>query len=338
MRILITGGAGYIGSVCAELLVQNGHQILVLDSLIEGHAAAVPQGCELCECDLFDVEAMDAAFQSFSPDAVMHFAAEAEVEKSVRLPSLFYRVNVAGGIQLVDSMIRNGVRRFVFSSTAAVYGEPREIPITEDHPKAPVNPYGHSKLRFEQILADYARDAGLKHVVLRYFNAAGASQQRGESHRNETHLIARLLEVAAGQREFFEVCGADYPTADGTCVRDFVHVLDIANAHVLALESLDRISGEAFNIGNSSGHSILQVLSAVRQITDHSIPSKVASRRAGDPAVLVASFAKIQRELGWLPKHSSMENIVESAWIWKQKHPSGYLASDRAAPVRLVAD
>jgi UDP-glucose 4-epimerase len=327
MRILVTGGAGYVGSVCSEILLGRGHDVLVLDSLVEGHRAAVPAAASFAQCDLLDADALDRTFSTFRADAVMHFAAEAEVEKSVRLPSLFYRINVAGGIQLLDSMIRNGVQKIVFSSTAAVYGEPVQTPIPEDHPTSPINPYGQSKLTFERILADYARYAGIKYATLRYFNAAGASAEHGESHRNETHLIPRVLEVAAGQRAQIDICGNDYPTPDGTCLRDYVHVLDIAQAHLLSLDAIEIVSGQAFNVGNSRGYSILEVLTEVRRITGHAIPAKFVPRRAGDPATLVAASKKLQNELHWKPEQSTLSAIVESAWNWKKKFPAGYSAS-----------
>lgn len=330
MKILVTGGAGYVGSICTEVLVARGHEVLVLDSLLEGHEAALPAGAKFVQCDILDAKGVDAAFAGFSADAVMHFAAEAEVEKSVRNPSLFYRVNVAGGIQILDSMLRFGVKKIVFSSTAATYGEPKQVPIPEDHPKSPVNPYGQTKLLFEGILADYARYSGVKHISLRYFNAAGASKEHGEAHRNETHLIPRILEVAAGQRTHMDICGNDYPTPDKTCLRDYIHVLDIAQAHILALDSLDRSSGEAFNIGIGKGYSILEVLSEARRVTGHAIPANFAPRRAGDPAVLVASSEKIQRMLGWKPRHSALGEIVQSAWDWKQRFPLGYGAAKSA--------
>ena len=254
----------------------------------------------------------------------MHFAGEAQVAKSVREPSAFYVANVAGGVNLLDVMLRHRVKKLIFSSTAATYGEPQIVPIPEDHPKNPVNPYGKSKLVFEQILADYAGYAGLQYISLRYFNAAGASAERGEAHHPETHLIPRVLEAALGVLPHLDVFGTDYPTPDGTCVRDYVHVLDIADAHVLALGALDRAAGAAYNVGNNRGYSILEVLEAARKITGRAIPHKLSPRRPGDPAVLVASAEKLRRELGWDPRHSSLEEIIASAWAWKQAHPKGY--------------
>jgi UDP-glucose 4-epimerase len=254
----------------------------------------------------------------------MHFAAESLVEKSVREPSLFFRVNVAGGIVLLDAMVRNNVKRLVFSSSAAVYGEPEQSPIPEDCEKSPINPYGQTKWLFENVLADYARYADMKHVSLRYFNAAGASRERGEAHRIETHLIPRVLEAAAGQRENFEIRGDDYPTPDGTCVRDYIHILDIADAHALALDTLDLVSGEAFNVGTSHGNSIREVLDTARRVTGRPIPARLAARRPGDPATLVANGEKIRRTLKWSPRYSALETIIRSAWDWKRTHPYGY--------------
>jgi UDP-glucose 4-epimerase len=330
LKILVTGAAGYIGSICSEVLLQRGHQVVALDNLQEGHAVAVPPAAPFCKADLGIRAEIEAVFSKHRPDAVMHFAAEALVAKSVREPSTFYAANVSGGVNLLDSVIRHGIKKFIFSSTAATYGEPHTVPIPEDHSKNPINPYGKSKLRFEEILADYRGYTGLDYATLRYFNAAGASAERGEDHRVETHLIPRVLDAAAGNIPYVEVFGTDYPTPDGTCVRDYVHVLDIADAHLRALESLDKVSGEAFNVGNSRGFSILEVLDATERITGRKIPRKMSPRRPGDPAVLVASKEKLQRFLGWQAQHSSLEEIISSAWAWKQKHPRGYAESASA--------
>ena len=324
MNILVTGAAGYIGSICAEVLLARGMQVVALDSLLEGHRAAVPPGAIYCHVDLANRPQMEAVFSEHKIDAVMHFAGEALVAKSVREPSTFYAANVACGVNLLDAVIRHGLRKFIFSSTAATYGEPEIVPIPEDHRKVPINPYGKSKLVFEQILADYRAYAGLKYVVLRYFNAAGATKERGEHHREETHLIPRVLDAACGQLPHVDVFGTDYPTPDGTCVRDYIHVLDIADSHVRALQEIDRVSGEAFNVGNSRGFSILEVIDTAERVTGRKIPRKLGPRRPGDPAVLVASKEKLKNMLGWEATHSSLEEIVESAWSWKQKHPHGY--------------
>jgi len=324
MRVLVTGAAGYVGSVCAQAVIERGADVVALDNLAEGHRQAVPKQAVFVQCDLADRPQLDETFTAHRFDAVMHFAAEALVEKSVREPSAFYATNISCGVNLLDAMMRHGVRDLVFSSTAAVYGEPEAVPITEDHPKRPINPYGRTKLLFEQILEDYRQHSGLRCVALRYFNAAGASVDRGEDHRQETHLIPRLLQVALGQRDAFQVNGTDYPTPDGTCVRDYVHVLDIAEAHLLALEQIGRASGQAFNVGNARGYSVREVLNAARLITGCAIPSSDAPRRPGDPAALVASSEKLRRELGWSPRRSDLSQILDSAWRWKQKFPNGY--------------
>ena len=324
MSILVTGAAGYIGSVCSEVLISRGMSVIALDSLLEGHRGAVPPGATFCQVDLADRAQLEAVFTKHKVDAVMHFAAEALVAKSVREPSIFYATNVASGVNLLDAVTRHAVKKFIFSSTAATYGEPEIVPIPEDHPKAPINPYGKSKLTFEQILVDYKLYTGLKYVTLRYFNAAGASSTCGENHRVETHLIPRVLDAAAGSLPHVDVFGTDYPTRDGTCVRDYIHVLDIADSHVRALEEIDRVTGEAFNVGNSRGFSILEVIDAAERITGRKIPRKLGPRRPGDPAVLVASKEKLKRVLGWEASHSSLEEIIQSAWTWKQKHPNGY--------------
>ncbi len=324
MNVLVTGAAGYVGSVCAEVLVERGYKVIGLDNLVDGHRQAVPREAVFWKCDLGDRKQLDRLFGSQPIDAVMHFAAEALVEKSVREPSTFYVVNVACGIHLLDVMVLHGVKKLIFSSTAAVYGEPEKTPIPEEHPKAPINPYGQSKLVFEQILGHYGAYTGLQHVSLRYFNAAGASNERGEDHRHETHLIPRLLEVAHGKRKQIEVNGNDYPTSDGTCIRDYVHILDIAEAHVLALTQIERFAGQAFNVGNNRGYSVMEVLEVARRVTRHPIPAVVTPRRPGDPAALVASSEKIRRELGWQSRFSSLESILETAWAWRQKLPFGY--------------
>ena len=324
MELLVTGAAGYVGSVCAEALVKSGHTVIALDNLSEGHRRAVPQEAVFCECDLKDREGLERIFSSRRIDAVMHFAAASLVEESVHKPSRSYVANVANGIHLLDAMASHGVKNFVFSSTAAVYGEPEEVPIQETHATRPINPYGRSKLLFERVLEEYRELLGLRYVSLRYFNAAGASDRRGEDHRCETHVIPILLDVILGKREQFQVFGTDYPTPDGTCLRDYVHVQDIADAHILTLNQLDRLSGQVFNVGNSRGHSVQEVLEAVQRVTGRKVRTVTASRRAGDPAVLVASSEKIRRELGWKPRFSDLDSIVRTAWAWKQQFPAGY--------------
>jgi UDP-glucose 4-epimerase len=325
VNVLVTGGAGYIGSICSEVLIAAGLNVIVLDNLSEGHRAAVPSDAAFFHADLGDKLRVRQIFQQNRIDAVMHFAGEALVQKSTELPSAFYLANVAYGVMLLDEMVLHGVNKLIFSSTCAVYGEPRLTPITEDHPKSPVNPYGKSKLVFEGILADYRSYTGLDYVSLRYFNAAGASPHGGEHHRHETHLIPRILDAICNGSPI-EVFGADYPTADGTCVRDYVHVLDIADAHLRALQSIDRFAGSAFNVGTGVGHSILQVIDATRRVTQRQVSHQFSPRRPGDPAVLVASGDKLRRELAWSPRYPSLDDIIASAWTWKQKHPHGYHA------------
>ena len=324
MNILVTGAAGYIGSVCAEVLLSRGHGVIALDNLQYGHRAAVPPAAKFCLADLSIPSQIEGVFSANKIDAVMHFAGEIVVSKSVRVPSTFYAANVACSINLLDAMARRGVGKFIFSSTAAVYGEPEHIPITEDHRKAPINPYGKSKLVFEQILADYRAYIGLKYVVLRYFNAAGASVERGEAHTEETHLIPKVLEAAAGKIPQMDIFGGDYPTPDGSCVRDYIHVLDLADAHGRALEEIDRVPGEAFNVGTSRGYSNIEVMNTAAKITGRPVPHKISPRRAGDPAVLVASNEKLKNKLGWQAAHSSLEEILKSAWNWRLKFPNGY--------------
>ena len=324
MNILVTGAAGYIGSVVSEVLLARGMQVVALDSLIEGNRAAVPARAAFCFVDLADRPKLEEVFVKNKIDAVMHFAAEALVGKSMREPSTFYAANVACGINLLDAMTRHGVKKFIFSSTAATYGEPEVVPIPEDHRKAPINPYGKTKLVFEQILADYRGYTGLDYATLRYFNAAGASAERGEFRKVETHLIPRVLDAASGMIPAVEVLGTDYSTPDGTCVRDYVHVLDIAESHIRALENIERVSGEAFNVATSRGYSILEVIDTAERVTGKTIPRKLSARRPGDPAVLVASKDKLKAMLGVETQHSTLEEILESAWAWKQKHPRGY--------------
>lgn len=324
MNILVTGAAGYIGSICSEVLIARGHHVIGLDSLIEGHVAAVPPQAAFYHADLGNRAQIEEVFSKHKIDSVMHFAGEALVAKSVREPSTFYAANIACGVNLLDAMIRHGVNKLIFSSTAATYGEPHTVPIPEDHAKNPINPYGKSKLRFEEILADYRAYTGLHYATLRYFNAAGASAERGEHHRVETHIIPRILDAASGAIPFVEVMGSDYPTPDGTCVRDYIHVLDISDSHLRALESIERVSGEAFNVGNARGFSILEVLDAAEHVTGRKIRRRLSPRRPGDPAVLVASKEKLRKMLGWEAQHSSLEEIISSAWNWKMKHPHGY--------------
>ncbi|MBI1777784.1 MAG: UDP-glucose 4-epimerase GalE [Proteobacteria bacterium] len=325
MKVLVTGGAGYIGSIVTEILCEEGYQAVVLDNLACGHRGAVHPKAELVVGDVQDRAALDALFAQHRFYAVVHLAAEARIDDSIRDPGLFFRVNVVGGINLLDAMLAGGVRRMVFSSTAAVFGEPERVPITEDDPKNPVNSYGESKLQFERVLDWYGRAYGLRHVSFRYFNACGASERYGEWRERETHIIPILFDVVQGNRPQFTLFGGDYPTPDGACVRDYVHVSDIARAHVIALGRLDEMATRAYNIGSGEGYSNLQVIESVRHVTGDPIPMKTGPRRAGDPATLVASSDLIKSELGWRQEFPDLDSMVRSAWAWRQAHPMGYL-------------
>ncbi|MDH4299773.1 MAG: UDP-glucose 4-epimerase GalE [Dehalococcoidia bacterium] len=324
MKILVTGGAGYVGSVVAEELVEQGHDVLVLDNLQQGHRGAVPGGAEFVSADICEPASLEAVLRCHEFDAVMHMAAETVVEFSLADPWRYFQNNVVGGLNLLEAMRRHQVPKLVFSSSAAVYGEPESTPILEEHPKAPLNAYGESKLMFERILSWYGRAYGLKHVSLRYFNAAGASKLLGEYHRPETHLIPNILRAALNGATPVSLFGTDYPTKDGTAIRDYVHVVDIARAHVLALERLDLLSGRAYNLGNGEGYSVLEVIETARHVTTIDIPVRMGARRPGDPAVLVASSSLAKTELGWQPRFPEIGGIVESAWIWTKKHMKGY--------------
>lgn len=325
MRILVAGGAGYIGSITVEHLVDQGHEITVIDNLYRGHRAAVHPAAKFHQADLADTAALDTIFREGRFDAVMHFCASSLVGESVTAPLDYYRNNIANGLNLLEVMIRHGVHMFVFSSTAALFGEPNSVPIAEDAPHVPLNPYGRSKLFFEHILRDAETAHGIKAVCLRYFNAAGATKDRGEDHRPETHLIPLILDAARGRRPSVTIFGEDYHTPDGTCIRDYIHVSDLAQAHILALESLvDAETGSAYNLGNGQGFSVREVIQAVETVTGLKVPVTVGPRRAGDPAALVASSLKIRTELGWKPQFPELQTIVASAWDWMQRNPDGY--------------
>lgn len=323
-NILVTGGAGYIGSVCCWQLINRGHQVTVVDDLSTGHADAVPPMAVLHRVDIGDRAAMNRVLATDSFDAVFHFAAKALIAESVSNPGKFFDSNVASGIALLESVRAAGIRKFIFSSTAAVYGNPISTPISEDHPKDPVNSYGESKLALERMLHWYARAYGWTVVAFRYFNASGASENIGEDHQPETHIIPMLLQIAAGERDFFEIYGTDYPTPDGTCVRDYVHVQDIAEAHLLALEALDRSGMWTYNIGLGTSYSVRQVCDAVEQEIGRKLTLKLGPKRAGDPAVLCASPSRLIRDFAWKPQFSDLRTIIQSAWRWKQAHPGGY--------------
>ncbi|MGH9870873.1 MAG: UDP-glucose 4-epimerase GalE [Pyrinomonadaceae bacterium] len=325
MRVLVTGGAGYIGSVVTEELVNDGHQVVVYDNLCKGHREAVVAGAAFVQADLADAETLRDTLSGNQIEAVVHMAADSLVGESCEDPARYYRNNVVNGLTLLDAMRETSVSRIVFSSTAATYGQPGKQPIEETAPNFPTNPYGQSKLAFEQAMRWYADGYGLRFASLRYFNAAGASENCGEDHAHETHIIPIALQVAAGRREFVEVYGDDYPTPDGTCVRDYIHVVDLARAHILALKSLEDSDGRVYNLGcGGDGYSVNQVLETAREVTGKNIAARLGPRRAGDPAVLIASSEKIKRELGWKPEFQDLRVIIESAWRWLQANPKGY--------------
>lgn len=319
MKILVTGGAGYIGGTVALRLLSAGHKVLIYDNFCHGHRDLVPAGTHLIEGDISDRERLARILSDEQVDGVMHFAALIEAGESMKHPEIYFRNNTASTLSLLESMLAAGVDRLVFSSTAAVYGEPRSTPIEEDAVLAPTNPYGESKLLVEYMLTWMNRIHGLRYASLRYFNVAGAVDGRGEAHEPESHLIPLILDVALGRRKSIKIFGKDYPTPDGTCIRDYVHVGDLADAHILAFEGLSMSSRLIYNIGNGQGFSVREVVDSVRRVTGHPIPVVEEPRRPGDPAVLVASSKRIMEELGWKPKFSSLDDIVRSAWTWHQQ-------------------
>ena len=321
MKILVTGGAGYIGSVCVEDLLNRGHDVTVFDNLAEGHRKAVDQRAKFVRGDLADKTAVSQVIGTEQPAAVMHFAAKALVGESMQNPYKYFFNNVSCGLNLLDAMVEHGVKRFVFSSTCATYGIPETVPIDELVPQKPVNPYGESKLIFEKILRWYDQIHGVVFAALRYFNAAGATEAFGEDHRIETHLIPCVLQVPLGKREHAQVFGTDYPTPDGSCIRDYIHVTDLAQAHALALEVNE--SG-FFNLGIGGGVSVLEIIEACRKVTGKDIPIVNQPRRAGDPPRLIASAQKAREVLGWRPQFEQIHDIVSSAWNWHLRHPNGY--------------
>ncbi len=323
MKILVTGGAGYIGSVTVERLIAQQHEVIVLDNLLQGHRAAVHSDAVFVEADLADRSAVDGVLAGHRPEAVMHFASRTLVGESVEQPFLYLGENIRNGLNLLESMVEHGVTRFILSSTANLFDDPRAIPITEDERLIPGSPYGESKFILERMLHWLDRVRGLRYAALRYFNASGATPERGEDHDPETHLIPIVLQVALGQRERVTIFGEDYPTPDGTCVRDYIHVIDLAEAHILALEALDRGSC-VYNLGNGTGFSVKQIIETAREVTGHPIPADVGPRRAGDPAELVAGSERIRRELGWKPQYPDVRSIIETAWQWHSRHPHGY--------------
>jgi UDP-glucose 4-epimerase len=321
MNVFVTGGAGYIGSVCVEALLKAGHRVTVFDNLSEGHRDAVDPRARFVLGDLNDETGVRKALREAEADAVFHFAASALVGESMRQPEKYFRNNLAAGINLLDAMLACGVNRLIFSSSCATYGQPVSVPMREEQVQAPINPYGESKLQFERMMPWYAGAHGLTYVGLRFFNVAGATETRGEDHRVETHLIPNVLRVALGQRDSIEIFGDDWPTSDGTCCRDFLHVEDIASAHLIALEA-----GKSgfYNLGLGRGHTVGEVIAAARDVTGHAIPVDVRPRRVGDPAELVADATRIRTELGWRPRYTDLRTIIASAWAWHSRRPHGY--------------
>ncbi len=321
---MVTGAAGFIGSVVTERLIEAGHQVVAFDSLKYGHRAAVHPEAIWVQGDLRDDHAVRTALEQNQVEAVMHLAAEAYIDLAATDPGMFFDVNTSGGHILLAAMRDLRINKIVNSSTAACYGEPKKLPIQEDDPKHPVNAYGESKLQFEQQVKWHHLSHGLKHISLRYFNACGASKTRGEARDRETHIIPILLDVAIGKRPQFHLFGADYDTPDGTCIRDYVHVVDIADAHILALSKLDEIGERAYNLGCNEGFSNREVVQAVREVTGHEIPVVIGNRRPGDPARLVASNERAKSELGWKPSFTNLAEMIETTWVWRSAHPNGY--------------
>lgn len=322
MRVLVTGGAGYIGSVVVEELLRDGHEVVVYDNLVKGHRNSVPANVEFIEDDLLQTAHLVDALRAHAIESVIHMAADSLVGESVQKPEKYYRTNVLGGLSLLYAMKESGVKRLVFSSTAAVYGEPERQPIEETDATNPTNPYGETKLAFENALRWYEEAHGIHYASLRYFNAAGATERCAERHDPETHLIPLVLQVALGRRAQVDIYGDDYPTRDGTCVRDYIHVIDLARAHILAFKILDERSG-IYNLGcGGDGYTVREVINVAAEVTGREIPTRVAARRAGDPPVLIASSGRIKSELGWSPKFQDLRKIVESAWQGLQAHPS----------------
>jgi UDP-glucose 4-epimerase len=321
MNVFVTGGAGYIGSICTEELLNAGHAVTVYDDLTEGHRSAVDSRATFIKGHPENSGDLLNAVQSAAPEAILHFAASALVGESMTNPGKYFQNNVAHGLNLLEAARKSKVKKFVFSSTCATYGPPERLPMTEDLPQKPINPYGESKLMFERMLHWYGEIHGLDFVAFRYFNAAGASRKFGEHHRVETHLIPNVLKVALGQAAHCEIYGTDYPTPDGTCIRDYIHIIDLAQAHILALGPRAR---GFFNLGNGDGYSVRQVIQTCEKVTGKEIPTVEKPRRPGDPPKLVAGAEKAVRELGWKPRHPKLEEIIATAWDWHRSHPHGY--------------
>jgi UDP-glucose 4-epimerase len=325
LKILVTGGAGYIGSITAAELLAAGHEVVVIDNLYQGHRGAVPQGAAFVQGDLRDADAVARLFREHKGiDGIMHFASYTLVGESMQKPLLYLRDNLVAGTNLLEQAVANGVDRFILSSTANLFEEPESMPIEPDNRIVPGSPYGESKFFLERTLHWFERIYGLKYTCLRYFNASGDTPDRGEHHDPELHLIPVVLEVALGKRERVTIFGNDYPTKDGTCVRDYIHVVDLAQAHILAMGALDQLGSRKYNLGNGNGFTVLEVVQAAERITGRAIAYEIGPRRPGDPAVLVASSEKIRRELGWRPRFATLDQIIGSAWDWHSRHPDGY--------------
>jgi UDP-glucose 4-epimerase len=323
VKVLVTGGAGYIGSIVVEQLIKEGEEVIVIDNLYQGHRAAVHPQATFVEGDLADGAAVEALFEQYKPEAIMHFASHTLVGESMQKPFLYLADNITCGLNLLRSAVKHNVRRFILSSTANLFDAPERMPIDENERIVPGSPYGESKYILERMLYWLDKTEGLRYGALRYFNAAGASEERGEDHSPEYHIIPIVLQAALGQREKVSIFGDDYPTRDGTCVRDYVHVLDLAQAHILTLRALDQGS-RTYNLGTSQGFTVKEVIEAAKEITGRPIPAEIGPRRPGDPAILVASSEKIRRELGWQPRYSNVHDIISSAWKWHSTHPNGY--------------
>jgi UDP-glucose 4-epimerase len=343
LKLLVVGGAGYVGSTSVERFLEAGHEVVVYDNLASGHAAAVPDGARLEIGDIADGARVERLLRD-GVDAVLHCAARSLVGESMVDPGLYYRTNVGGGVALLEAMRRAGVMRLVFSSTSAVYGEPRRVPIAEADRTEPINPYGATKLAFEGAMRWFCAAHDFRGISLRYFNVAGATERNGEDHDPETHLMPLVLRVAAGDATHVQIHGQDYPTPDGTCIRDFIHVRDLANGHLLALEATGDSdpSFEVYNLGSAAGFSVREVVEAARRVTGRAIPARPVKRRMGDPPVLVASSRRARRELGWQPEHSTLERMLTDAWEWRMAHPSGYAdlgrnGAEPATPPRVAA-
>lgn len=324
MKVFVTGGAGYIGSITVEQLIKAGEEVVVFDNLYQGHQGAVHPQAVFVQGDLADKAAIDVALSQHKPDGIMHFASYTLVGESVEKPFLYLRDNIVNALNLLESAVQHGVRRFILSSTANLFDDPERMPIDENERIVPGSPYGESKNIIERYLYWMDRIYGMKYACLRYFNACGATEERGEDHTPETHLIPLVLQVALGQREKVTIFGDDYETPDGTCVRDYIHVVDLAQAHILAMRALADGESRKYNLGNGRGFSVKEVIETAREITGHPIPAVVGARRAGDPAVLIASSETINHDLGWMPRYPKLRDIIQTAWDWHVKHPQGY--------------